>query len=595
MKLKPAGKALIALLVIVPAIVFVYLNYFRDSLQESASSDKAETSQTEQHKPETTVAAGHGGEIKEVRVAKTDPQGNLIKDEAGDPVVEVRAENVYTVCLSEWPGHMAGVIACGGLTTQPGSYCSTVRSSYGDSPGVQLSFKFIEDPIAKNAALIKGECDFVWQTVDELPLNYAAYKEAGVDAAAFVQIDWSRGGDACVAANGIKSPRDLLGNGKGAALMSFTPDHTLYEYWITNSTLTPQEVNQLRSLTKRHDTDPTFGAQLFIKGQVDLACLWEPDVSNALRERAGSYRVFSTADATTLIADVLLARTTFLKKNPSVAEKVARVFLEGGRIGRQDKDSAAHLVSLVVPRFRSELGFSGTRKAFDWVRWNDIGDNVGMFGLDGSDPQFDVVYGQADSIWSEYKDPSTGDPVLSQKFMPHTLRDRSILARIYQEAEQERAASERAARETLAANPAAQVEMPAPIAPEKPQYDPRVAQSGKATLRKSVTINFDTGVSELDLAARSILKRDVLTQLRLAMGMSVRVEGNTDDVGPTDVNRRLSGKRAHSVKEFLIQMGVDPNRIASVGMGEANPICNMKTEDCRALNRRTDIVFVSAQ
>ena len=88
---------------------------------------------------------------------------------------------------------------------------------------------------------------------------------------------------------------------------------------------------------------------------------------------------------------------------------------------------------------------------------------------------------------------------------------------------------------------------------------------------------------------------DVLTQLRLAMGMSVRVEGNTDDVGPTDVNRRLSGKRAHSVKEFLIQMGVDPNRIASVGMGEANPICNMKTEDCRALNRRTDIVFVSAQ
>jgi len=57
----------------------------------------------------------------------------------------------------------------------------------------------------------------------------------------------------------------------------------------------------------------------------------------------------------------------------------------------------------------------------------------------------------------------------------------------------------------------------------------------------------------------------------------------------------LSGRRAASVAEFLVQQGVDKSRIASKGNGESNPVCNLKTEDCRAQNRRTDILFVSAQ
>lgn len=579
MKLKPAGKVALALLILTPAGAITYFNYLQPTVKAGAEADKAEMAHAagSTAKPNAAqVAAGAGGEIKEVKVTKTDRI-------TGKPVTVIRKEKVYNVCLSQWPGHMAGIIACGGLKTQPGSFCSSVRSSYGDAPGIQLQFKFIEDPVAKNGALIKGGCDFVWQTVDEMPLNMSAFKKAGTDVQAFVQIDWSRGGDACVAANGIKTPTDLHVNGKGAAVMSFTPDHTLLEFWITNSKLTPQEVQQLRAKTRRHDTDPTFGASLFIQKKVDVACLWEPDVSNALHKRPGSYRVFSTKQADTLIADVLLARSAFLNKHPAVAEKVARVFMEGARIGEKDKDAAARLVSTVVPRFRDELGYAGTRKAFDWVVWNGLGDNAAMFGLANQDPQFDAVYTQAEAIWSEYKDPQTGDPVLSARYMPHTLRNRSIIARIYNEAKAE---ADRQAKSTGAQAKA--------IEPAKPTYDPEVARKGAATLTRSVTINFDTGAFSLDPGARQILKREVLSQLKLAQSMSVRIEGNTDDVGSAKTNKRISGLRAKSVADYLISQGIVAERIAARGNGEDNPLCNAKTPNCRAQNRRTDIVLISA-
>lgn len=589
MKIKPAGKAVIALLVI-GAAVAVYFKFISPSVKGNAQVAQAEQATAEGgSSPQAPVAPGSAGTVKEVEAVKTTPAGEVVRDSVGKPVVETRREKVYKIALSEWPGHMGGIIACGGLSTQPGSYCSTVRSSDpNDTPGLFVEYVFIEAPQEKNAALQSGQVDFVWQVVDEMPLNMPGFAAAKVEAQAFVQIDWSRGGDACVAANGVKTPRDLLNNGKGAGMMMFTPDHTLFEFWINNSDLSPAEVGQIRAKSKFDADDPTFGRNLFVQGAVDVACLWEPDVTLALRGRPGSYRVFSTKDATTLVADVLLARKDFLDRNPFVAEKVARVFMEGGRLGRADLPAAAKLVSSVVPRFRDELKYQGTLESFAWVRWNDLGDNVGLFGLDGSAKQFDVVYQQADGIWSQYQDPNTGDPVLTQRFVPATLRTAKILAPIYAEAEKERAAAVQTAQATGAA-------APAPIAPEKPIYNPTVAKTGEAKLVKPVAIHFDTGQHALDAGAMSILRKDVLTQLQLAQGMYVRVEGNTDDVGSDALNTTLSGRRASSVAEFLVQQGVDQSRIASKGNGESNPVCNLKTEDCRALNRRTDIIFVSAQ
>src|SRR5262245_60130945 len=100
------------------------------------------------------------------------------------------------IAVSQWPGHMPILIAAGGLKTRPGSPAAAL--------GLELEIVFIEDAPSKNRALQKGEIDFVWQTVDELPISLGGYKALGIDARAVLQIDWSRGGDACVASKEVR-------------------------------------------------------------------------------------------------------------------------------------------------------------------------------------------------------------------------------------------------------------------------------------------------------------------------------------------------------------------------------------------------------
>src|SRR4051812_42517313 len=152
------------------------------------------------------------------------------------------------VALSQWPGHMALLVGAGGLKTTPGSIAA--------AEGLDLEIQFIEDAPSKNEALRKGGVDFVWQTVDELPISLGAYRAAGVEARAFMQIDWSRGGDACIASREVQTVESVYGH-KSAMLM-FSPDHTVFEFMINNSRLTPSQVAEVRKATKFSADDFTY-------------------------------------------------------------------------------------------------------------------------------------------------------------------------------------------------------------------------------------------------------------------------------------------------------------------------------------------------
>ena len=274
----------------------------------------------------------------------------------------VRRIEPVRVAISQWPGHMALLVGAGGLKTQPGSIAA--------AEGLDLEIQFIEDAPSKNEALSKGEVDFVWQTVDELPISLGAYRSAGVDVRAFMQIDWSRGGDACVASKDVLTVESVYG--RKSAMLMFSPDHTVFEFMINNSRLTQEQVAEVRRSTKFSPDDPTFARTLFKEGKVDVACLWEPDVTLALEERPGAHRLFSTADATELVADVLLARQEFLESEPALAEKLARVWFKAVERANLDRAAAATLISTVASRFRDELGYDKTLKALNWARWTSF-------------------------------------------------------------------------------------------------------------------------------------------------------------------------------------------------------------------------------
>ncbi len=456
------------------------------------------------------------------------------------------------VAISQWPGHMPLVVAAGGLKTEPGSAAA--------AEGLDLEIVFIEDAPAKNKALQDGDIDAVWETVDELPIALGGYKKKNLDVRAFIQIDWSRGGDACVSSKEVQKVEDIVG--RQSAVLMFSPDHTVFEFMLTNSRLTQQQVADARKATKFSMDDFTYARKLFAENKIDVACLWEPDVTLALASRPGAHRLFSTADATELVADTLVARKSFLDENPDVTQKLARAWFAAVDKAEKDRPAAARLISTVASRFRDELGYDKTLAALAWAKWTTLSDNVRFFGLDGTAPGFDRVYNQADGIWINYPEAE-----ITERFAPAMLRDPDAVKKVWEAKGK-------------------------PVAAATETYEPEIARTGAPLFTKPVSITFGSGSEMLDAEAMATINQQVLPQLQIAGGMYARVEGNTDAVGDRVANQALSERRAQSIVYYLVTRGVAPQRLVARGNGSAAPVAPNTTPEGRALNRRTDILFI---
>ncbi|WP_341215982.1 OmpA family protein [uncultured Wocania sp.] len=102
------------------------------------------------------------------------------------------------------------------------------------------------------------------------------------------------------------------------------------------------------------------------------------------------------------------------------------------------------------------------------------------------------------------------------------------------------------------------------------------------------TILFDTGKSTIKKQSAEVLS-DIVKILKEYPTSKFTVEGHTDSVGSEKLNQRLSDSRANSVKEYLIENGIDAFRLSALGYGESKPIDSNKTRKGRANNRRVEI------
>ncbi|MBM78355.1 MAG: hypothetical protein CL846_07720 [Crocinitomicaceae bacterium] len=73
--------------------------------------------------------------------------------------------------------------------------------------------------------------------------------------------------------------------------------------------------------------------------------------------------------------------------------------------------------------------------------------------------------------------------------------------------------------------------------------------------------------------------------------LKAEISGHTDSDGDNKYNLELSEKRAESVMKYLIQNGIQKNRIKSIGYGETKPVADNSTNDGKALNRRVEFKF----
>ncbi|MCG2634468.1 MAG: OmpA family protein [Gammaproteobacteria bacterium] len=101
-------------------------------------------------------------------------------------------------------------------------------------------------------------------------------------------------------------------------------------------------------------------------------------------------------------------------------------------------------------------------------------------------------------------------------------------------------------------------------------------------------VNFEFDSAKLTPEAKEILKNDTNALLNSTDDKAI-LDGHTDSIGPAAYNQGLSERRAASVKAYLVEGGIDPERLTTEGHGESKPIADNTTKEGRAKNRRVEL------
>ncbi len=130
-----------------------------------------------------------------------------------------------------------------------------------------------------------------------------------------------------------------------------------------------------------------------------------------------------------------------------------------------------------------------------------------------------------------------------------------------------------------------------------------LTECGAATPPADVAVNFTMGAHALFNTAKANLRPAGKAELQalatkinndgqiegIKKATSVRVVGHTDSRGSVAYNQGLSERRAASVRNYLVELGVPSNIISAYGEGEMNPVATNDTAEGRQQNRRVDV------
>lgn len=134
------------------------------------------------------------------------------------------------------------------------------------------------------------------------------------------------------------------------------------------------------------------------------------------------------------------------------------------------------------------------------------------------------------------------------------------------------------------------VSPPPPLSEEAP--DSNTAKLAEKSPMRRV-IPFSTAFSISEEKQKKILEEFV----KLAVNnheATIVVEGHTDNIGPADMNLRLSKERATAVADYLVGQGVKRDRIIVIGYGQERPLAphSNDTPEGRRENRRVEMVLI---
>lgn len=228
--------------------------------------------------------------------------------------------------------------------------------------------------------LEKGECDFVAATIDSYLANGA---ESGFPGVITWVVDESYGADAIIGGPKVKTVDALNQPNLKGALVGFSPSEFLLKAQIANFRM---QALLPRVASFRVDKAEDAYAAL-AKGKADFAVLWEPFVSQALKEVNGSTRLLDSSQTKGIVVDVAIASRKALASDPALAEKVGRAYFKALQYYL---DHADEFRELAAADAKKDAATAATM--LNGIKFVPFGENCRTWlGLDAAQPEDGLV------------------------------------------------------------------------------------------------------------------------------------------------------------------------------------------------------------
>lgn len=409
--------------------------------------------------------------------------------------------------------------------------------------------------------LASGELDFAVATVDAYLLNGAPLD---FPATIVAVIDESRGGDAIVARRSSVPDLEALKR-KTDAKIAFTPaspsEHLLKS--IGTHFGLPQ-LAQRKGAWRVEATGSDDALKKLTSSKVDVAVLWEPDVSKALADTQ-YVKLIGTDDTEKLIVDVLLASRRVAQERPEAVKMLLTEYFDALRVYSEDP---AKLHADVA----ATTGLPGTQvdAMLGGVRWASLSDNgatwfgVTPTGLPSQEGLVEAISGAVNVLLE------SGDfarsPLPDQD--PYRLTNRQFVAGLYLKQIGASNAPGRANDGLARAFPALE--------------DAAWERLKPVGTFKIAPVSFERGSANLSEDGRSALNA-VAEKLSHYPNYRLVIRGHTGIDGDPAANLDLSKRRAQTALDYFVStFHVDPNRIRAAGYGASQPLPRQEGESDRA-------------
>jgi peptidoglycan-associated lipoprotein len=130
---------------------------------------------------------------------------------------------------------------------------------------------------------------------------------------------------------------------------------------------------------------------------------------------------------------------------------------------------------------------------------------------------------------------------------------------------------------------------PAPVPTPAPSPRPRTVSSSPI-VGEVVHADVYFGFKSTRLTAEAVrLLQEKAGMMEHASPWAVLIQGYADRQGPAEYNRTLAERRATTVKQFLVELGVPESSIKVVTIGQEGALCDEPSAECQQLNRRVHL------